>query len=88
MPGFLTSNTTLVAIVDAEGKIIGDGNPLSVVGGIAGGGGLAPEEYDRIELTYDGDDISTVTYRLDGAVVGTLTLSYAEPGVLSSVQRS
>jgi len=38
--------------------------------------GFAPESYDEIVLGYTGTDLTTVTYKLASATVGTLTLSY------------
>jgi hypothetical protein len=37
---------------------------------------FAPEQYDEIVLGYTGTDLTTVTYKLGGVTVGTLTLSY------------
>lgn len=37
---------------------------------------LLPPLYDTIELTYSGDDLTSVVCKLNGEVVGTLTLTY------------
>jgi len=49
--------------------------------------GLVPEEYDEAVLGYTGADLTTVTYKLNDAVVATLTLTY-DAGVLQRVVRS
>jgi len=38
--------------------------------------GFIPEKYDQLVLAYTGSDLTTVTYKLAGVTVGTLTLSY------------
>lgn len=48
---------------------------------------FAPTRYDEIEMTYSGDNIATVIYKLSGATVGTLTLGYTGAN-LTSVVRS
>jgi len=53
-----------VEIVDSAGNQI----PLA--------SGLVPEAYDEINISYSGDDISTVIYKNGGVTVATLTLSY------------
>lgn len=42
--------------------------------------GLAPTEHDTIELSYTGTDLTGVVYKLLGATVATLTLTYDAPG--------
>lgn len=43
--------------------------------------GLAPTEHDRIELAYNVSlDLVTVVYKLAGATLCTLTLTYDAPG--------
>jgi len=47
--------------------------------------------YDSVSLSYTGDDVTGVEYRVGGpagTVVATLVLTYASPGVLSTVTRS
>ena len=44
-------------------------------------------KYDQILLTYSGDDISTVVYKLAGVTVATLALSYVS-GNLTNVLKS
>jgi hypothetical protein len=51
---------------------------------------LVPEEYDYIDLTYTGDDLTTVTYKTGGSggtTVATLTLTYTA-SVLQTVTRT
>ena len=36
-----------------------------------------PADYDEIDLTYTGDNLTTVEYLKDSAVVATVTLSYS-----------
>lgn len=52
------------------------------------GGTLVPENYDKIELAYTGSNLTTVTYKLSGATVATLTLGYDGADNLISVDRS
>jgi hypothetical protein len=50
---------------------------------------LVPEEYDYIDLTYTGDDLTTVTYKTGGSggtTVATLTLTYTA-SVLQTVTK-
>ena len=49
---------------------------------------LVPDQYDRIDLTYTGTNITGVIYSLDGAVISTLTLSYDLNNNLISVVRT
>lgn len=39
-------------------------------------GGLVPKDYDEIVLSYTGDDLTGVVYKLATVTVATLTLSY------------
>lgn len=49
---------------------------------------LVTAAHDELDLAYTGTDLTTVTYKLSGSTVATLTLTYASPGVLSSVVKS
>lgn len=52
---------------------------------------LVPFQYDFIDLSYTGSDITTVVYKTGGAggtTVATLTLAYISPGVLDTVTRT
>lgn len=40
-------------------------------------GTLVPEEYDEIDLSYTGDNLTGVVYKSLGMTVATLTLSYS-----------
>lgn len=51
------------------------------------GNGLVPEAYNAVYPTYTGDKITGCEYRLNGAVVATLTLGYTGDN-LTSVVRS
>jgi len=48
---------------------------------------LVPEKYDEMDLTYVGDDLTQVVYKLASSTVATLTLSYSG-GKLSNVIKS
>lgn len=48
---------------------------------------LIPKQYDKIELSYTGDDLTGVVYKLDGSTVVTLTLAYTG-GKLTSVTKT
>jgi len=50
-------------------------------------GSLVPESYDEIDLSYTVDDLTGVVYKLDGATVATLTLTYTL-GKLTKVERA
>ena len=92
-----------VQVVDNKGKPItnfgGDMTAPSVVGlknGLAQVSSSNPlpvadafqiPKYDQIVLTYSGDDIATVVYKLAGATIATLTLSYTS-GNLTNVVKS
>ena len=49
--------------------------------------GFAPPTYDQITLDYTGVNLTTVIYKLSGATVGTLTLTY-DGSTLTGVARS
>lgn len=49
--------------------------------------GLAIPEHDTIELGYTGDDVTSITYKLGGATVATLTLTYTD-GKLTKVVKA
>lgn len=44
--------------------------------------------YDEIDLTYTGNNINTVTYKLGGNIVSTLTLTYDISNNLTKVVRT
>ena len=48
---------------------------------------LIPDEYDKIELTYTGEDVTTVVYKKNNVTIATLALAYSS-GKLSSVTRT
>lgn len=48
---------------------------------------LVPKEYDTIELTYTGTDVTGVVYKVGTTTVATLTLTYTD-GKLTKVVRS
>ena len=51
--------------------------------------GLIPNEHDEIDLSYTGDDLTTVTYKLGGSTVATLPITYDVPGgKITNVTRS
>lgn len=57
------------------------------------GGILVPETYDEIDLTYVAagngvGEIQTVTYKLSGSTVATLTLTYNASNKLTTVVKS
>lgn len=54
---------------------------------LSSGGKLVPEEYNTLELSYTGDDLTQVVYKNDTTVIATLTLGYTG-GKLTSVVRS
>jgi hypothetical protein len=49
--------------------------------------GFVPPTYDQLILGYTGTNLTSVTYKLAGATVGTLTLSY-DGSTLSGVVRT
>ena len=55
------------------------------------GGGLIPDAYDYIALTYSGTNIATVTYKtggVAGSTIATLTLGYDASNNLTSVAKT
>ena len=50
-------------------------------------GQLVPKQYDTIQLSYSGSDLTQVVYKSAGVTVATLTLTYSS-GLLSQVVRS
>lgn len=48
--------------------------------------GLAIPEHDAIELSYTGDDMTGVVYKLLGTTVATLTLSYTSGNLVGVVK--
>lgn len=52
------------------------------------GGTLVPEKYDSIQLGYTGDNLTEVTYKLSGATIAVLTLTYDNANKLIQVTRS
>lgn len=77
----LVSGSTGGGGTAAEVEITNDlGSPIPV------SEGLSVPPHDEIAMTYVGTDISTVTYKLAGATVATLTLGYTD-GNLTSVVR-
>ena len=73
---------TNVALLDESNDPINGSNPLPVIGG----NGLVTESYDYIDLTYTGDNITTVVYKDGGAggtTVATLTLTYSGDKILT-----
>lgn len=74
---------------ETEGKRATLSNPLAV----SLAGSLVPENYDSVALTYvaagnGAGKIETVTYKLDGDTIATLTLAYNGDDKLSTVTRS
>jgi hypothetical protein len=57
------------------------GNPIPVVTG------LEIPEHNKIELTYTGDNLTTVVYKLGATTVASLTLTYTGSR-LDSVERT
>jgi hypothetical protein len=49
--------------------------------------GLSIPEHDKIELSYTGEDLTGVTYKVDTTTVATLTLAYTD-GKLTSVTKN
>jgi len=47
------------------------------------GNGLVPEAYDELLLGYSGTNLTTVTYRMGGLTVATLTLGYSGSNLTS-----
>jgi hypothetical protein len=63
-----------------------DGTKRQVVQALSG---FVPEHYDGADFTYtSAGDVETVTYLLGQTQVGKILLTYALPGVLSSVRRT
>ena len=58
--------------LDADGVEIKNdsGNPIPTIQG------LSIPEHDNIQLTYTGDNLTGVAYRVGGTTVATLTLAY------------
>ena len=48
---------------------------------------LVPAAFDEVALAYTGDDLTTVTYKLAGVTVATLTLGYTGTN-LTSITRA
>lgn len=48
---------------------------------------LIPCEFDEVDLSYTGDDLTQVVYKKDSVTVATLTLSYSS-GNLTNIVRS
>jgi len=83
------AKATRVTAVLSDGSEITNDNPLPVMNF----GGLVPEGYDEIMLTYvtSGDgigEIETVTYKKDSSTLAILTLSYNGDDKLVGVVRS
>lgn len=77
------ANAANVALYDESGNRVGTAaNPLFATAFSA----LVPTQYNRIELTYVGEDVTQVRYLQGGSVVATLSLVYSG-GLLSSVER-
>jgi len=76
-----------VVIKDSSGSHVGVANRRLDVNVL---GQLVPKDFDYISLSYTGDDLTSVVYKVGGsggATVTTLTLSYTN-NVLQSVGRS
>lgn len=56
---------------DVTGTKIGDKYHLDFLAG-----GAIPGNYDDIVLSYTGKNLTSVVYKLDGATIATLTLTY------------
>jgi hypothetical protein len=50
--------------------------------------GLVTEQYDSVELGYTDSKLATVTFKLAGATVATLTLSYDGSNKLTGVAKT
>ena len=66
------------------------GLPNTGLGVLNVGGTLVPEAYDELDLTYVGatDKIQTVTFKLSGNTIATLTLTYDGSDRITNVVRS
>ena len=77
------SSNNAVELLDENGDSINSENPLS----INALNKLVPEKYDEISLSYTGDNLTTVVYKLASVTVATLTLSYTGDN-LTNVSKS
>lgn len=59
-----------------------NGGPISALQANA----LVPVAYDEIVLTYTGNNVTTVVYKLATATVATLTLSYSGDNLIGVVR--
>jgi hypothetical protein len=48
--------------------------------------GFKIPEYDRVDMGYTGSDMTSVTYKLNGVTVCTLTITYSGGNMTSVVQ--
>ena len=72
---------TIESLSVGELEISNDvGNPIPTVTG------LQIPAHDKVELSYTGEDLTQVVYKLDNSVVSTLQLAYSS-GKLVSVER-
>lgn len=75
-----------------KNKFLNDGNDNPAVR-VINFNSLVPSSYDAIDLTYVASgngvgEVETVTYKLSGSTVATLTLSYDASNRLSGVSKS
>jgi hypothetical protein len=77
MSGKLDANQVLQEAFDADEGTL----KTSVLSG------LVPENYDTVDMTYTGDDLTGVVYKSGATTVATLTLTYTG-GNLTKVVRS
>lgn len=79
----MADRSSKTALIDELGDDVNVGNPLPVECLT----GLVPEQYDEIDLSYTGTDLTGVVYSLAGDVIATLTLAYTG-GNLTNVTRT
>jgi hypothetical protein len=66
---YQAKNYTEVKVLLPDGSVL-DVMPVQLMNA------LVPEQYDRIDLSYTGSNITGVVYSLDGVVKTALSLSY------------
>lgn len=70
MVGMGTDGTFNVLNLDSQGALLVNGS-------------ITPANYDKIELTYTGDNVTGVVYKLGAATLRTLVLAYSGTNVTS-----
>lgn len=92
LPAVSTDGVSIVYIAASGSGTNGDpfvvtnALPAGTVVGLESFPGFNLPNYDEIQLGYTGEDVTTVTYKENGATVATLNLSYTN-GLLTGVAR-